>query len=89
MGEYITKKTDDDKKESKWIKKKEKKKEWIKKKEKKKEYITIKKDKQDTDSVSQHKADIDKSVSAGVGYRDKKWIRHKYDKKRPQGGWKD
>ena len=77
---WITKKSDSDKeekKESKWIKKK------------KKEYITIKNDKQDTDSVSQHKADIDKSVSAGVGYRDKKWIRHKYDKKRPQGGWKD
>ena len=46
MTEWITKKSDDDKKESKWIKKKEKKKEWITKKDKKKSWIT-KKDKTD------------------------------------------
>ena len=40
MGEYITKKTDDDKKESKWITKKDK--------EDKKEYITKKSDKKET-----------------------------------------
>ena len=40
MGEYITKKTDKDKKESKWITKKDK--------EDKKEYITKKSDKKET-----------------------------------------
>ena len=46
MTEWIKKKSEEDKKESKWIKKKEDKKEWIKKKEKKKTWIT-KKDKTD------------------------------------------
>ena len=70
MGEYITKKTDEDKKEFKWIAKKDKedKKEYI---TKKKKPVYIKKKVKQAD-LTEHRADIEKAVSEGVGYIKKK-----------------
>jgi len=63
MADYITKKSDKDKKESKWIRKKEKKIEYIKKKDKKedkKEWITKKKEKTEFEKIKEQRTWEDK-----------------------------
>ena len=82
MTDYITKKSDKDKKEDK-----KEKPEYIKKK------IHYIKKKVTQPDLTEHRADIEKAVSEGVGSSTKtNWITRKNSKTnpaRPQGGWKD